>query len=109
MRRTPLPANARVAARAVKLYMGGCTGREVGAALGVDDTTVISWVGEAARRRGPRGRGDVADELILRLRNQECLSYAAIAETVGMSTSGVRMRYYALTGRQRPDRASARD
>ena len=97
------------AARAVALYSSGMTAREAGAEVGADNTTVIAWVGEATRRRGPRGRTDVASEVILRLHDEEHLSFAAIGETVGMSKTGARMRYYAAIGKPRPERAGSGD
>ena len=53
---------------------------------------------------GPRPRADVRDSLILDLRDREALSFAAIGRRVHMSPTGARMRYYALTGRERPER-----
>jgi len=39
------------------------------------------------------------------MRDRDGLSWAQIAERTGMSRTGVRMRYYAITGRERPGRA----
>jgi hypothetical protein len=58
-----------------------------------------------ASQPGPRGRADVSAERIRRLHEEEHMSFAQVGELVGMSKTGVRMRYYALTGRERPDRA----
>ena len=105
-------------AKAAALYSSGKTTREIGAELTVDPRTVARWVGGAVRRPGPRPRAGV-DRKILELRTvqpdpereaqglppREHLSFAEIARQVGMSKTGVRMRYYALTGRARPDRS----
>lgn len=102
------------AARAVALYSSGQTTREIAAALEADPRTIARWVGEDVRRRGPRGRTDVRDQRILDLRDRSAtteggqpVSFAEIGRVVGMSTTGVRLRYWALTGRPRPGRGSA--
>jgi AraC-like DNA-binding protein len=82
----------------------GLTSYAIAGRLGVDPTTVQRWLG-GNRRRGPQGRTDVRDALILELHDRESLSFAEIARRVHMSPTGVRMRYYSLTGRERPDRA----
>ena len=89
---------------AARLYASGKTSREIGAELGRAPRTIERWLGDAARRRGPRPRADVKDQLILDLKDREGLSFAEIGRRVHMSTTGARMRYYALTGRDRPDR-----
>lgn len=49
---------------------------------------------------------DVRDSLILDLKDRDGLSFEEIGRRVHMSKTGARMRYYALTGRPRPDRAA---
>jgi predicted transcriptional regulator len=109
----------RRAAEAVRLYAGGLTVREVAAEVGASDRTVRKWLAGQLRRAGAPQRPDVRDERILELRaaphdpEREArglpratpMSYARIGRLVGMSPTGVRMRHYALTGRERPDRA----
>jgi transposase-like protein len=99
------------AAQAAALYSSGQTTREIAARLGVDPRTVARWVGDAVRARGPRPRtGAETDALIVELRDHPAVpagkpvSFAEIGRRAGMSRTGVRMRYYALTGKRRPDR-----
>lgn len=118
-------------AEAARLYHSArLTQAEVARVLEVDVRTVRRWLAGTARRPGPRPRPGVRDQLILDLRDRSAsisseyaayleragyrvprkgrpLSFAAIAALTGMSKTGVRMRYYALTGRARPDRAKA--
>jgi hypothetical protein len=58
---------------------------------------------------GARKRGDVRDDLILDLKDREGLSFEEIGRRVHMSKTGALMRYYALTGRERPERAKTTD
>ena len=97
---------ARVA-EAKRLYGLGLTTYAVAAQIGADPSTVRRWVGDLTRRRGPRGRLDVADHLILDLKDREGLSFREIARRVHMSPTGARMRYYALMGRERPERQTS--
>lgn len=86
----------------------GLTSYAIASQVGVHSTTVQRWLGVNAAR-GPRGRIDVTDERIRCLRDRECLSFAEIGRRTGMSKTGARMRYYALTGRPRPDRCGEPD
>ena len=110
----PRTRDSRRVCEARRLYAAGMTARELAAHFGVHERTVRVWLGEQVRRTGPRGRTDIADEKILALRDESAaeggrpLSFAEIGRQLGMSKTGVRMRYYALTGRQRPDRPLAR-
>jgi hypothetical protein len=90
---------------AKRLYGLGLTTYAIAAQVHADPRTVQRWVADAIQPRGPRPRPDVRDQLVLGLRDREGLSYAEIGRRVHMSTTGARMRYYALTGRQRPERA----
>jgi AsnC-type helix-turn-helix domain len=99
-------------AEAKRLYHRGLDTRAIAAQMGKDPRTVARWLGDEVRRPGPRGRLDVTDQRILDLRDRSAttegagpMSFEEIARMVGMSKTGVRMRYYQLTGRQRPDRA----
>lgn len=107
MSRKPDPA--RIAEAARLYHSAGLTESEVARALLVNEKTVRRWLAGTTRRTGPRSRPDVDDDLILRLRQQEGLSYDEIGRRVHMSTTGVRMRYYALTGRPRADRIKTPD
>lgn len=77
----------------------------------MEQVAALSDEDAVLQRRGPRKRPDVRDSLILGLKDDDGLSFAEIADRVHMSATGVRMRYYALTGRERPDRpkTAARD
>ncbi|MGH8921371.1 MAG: hypothetical protein ACRD0H_24050 [Actinomycetes bacterium] len=91
---------------AKRLYGLGLTTAAIAAQLGTDPRTVQRWLGDAVRPRGPRKRPDVQDQLILELRSGcPVASFRDIAAEVGMSPTGVRNRYYALTGRERPGRS----
>jgi DNA-binding transcriptional regulator YiaG len=91
-------------AQARQLYAAGLTTRAIAARLGVDPRTVQRWLGGDTRPRGPRKRPDVPDSKITELREREGLSYAAIAALTGMSATGARSRYWAITGRPRAER-----
>jgi hypothetical protein len=109
---------ARVA-EAKRLYRLGLGTRAVAAQMEVDPRTVGRWLGDETRRPGPRQRAGVTDRRILELRTvrpdpereakglppRRPMPFAEIGRLVGMSKTGVRMRYYALTGRPRPDRS----
>lgn len=118
----PRTRNEALASRAAELYAGGCTAREIAGALGVTEGTVRRWLAGALRRPGRRPRASAEDDaLILELRSvgpdperealglppRKPMSFAEIGQAVGMSKTGVRMRYYQLTGRQRPDRRAS--
>jgi hypothetical protein len=95
------------AAEAARLYASGMTSREAGAAVGADSTTVIKWLaglGVETRRKGPRGRADVPDRLILEMRDDEGMTFAEIGRATGMSRRGAGNRYRAIRGIPRPDR-----
>jgi hypothetical protein len=94
--------------RAIALYQKNMTTREIGDTLRVNPKTVWRWLAGmdvARRRRGPRGRTDVPDELIRELIEDFGLSYAEAGEEVGMSKSGVMQRWWRIIGRPRADRA----
>lgn len=92
--------------KAARLYAAGRSTHEIAAQLDVDATTIRRWLQPLVelRRRGPRGRLDVTDAEILQLRDSLHLSFAAIANEVAMSKTGVRMRYAVATTGTRPDR-----
>jgi len=96
---------ARVA-EAKRLYGLGLTTAAIGTQMHVDPRTVQRWLDGLTGPRGPRKRPDARDELILDLRDRGGLSFAEIGRRVHMSKTGARMRYYALTGRERPERAT---
>lgn len=89
---------------AKRLYGLGLTTRAIAAQLDVDPRTVQRWLADVIQHRGPRKRPDVQDAAILDLKDREGLSFEEIGRRVHMSKTGTRMRYYALTGRERPER-----
>lgn len=90
MKRTP-----ELVARAVALAKSGMNTYAIGAELGVSQATAYRWVKEATgvvwNHSDPRS--GVPTERIVRLREEEGRSFAAIAAAVGMSKSAVRERY----------------
>jgi len=95
------------AAEAARLYLSGMSAREAGAAVGADSTTVLRWLWEAGiktRRTGPRGRSDVPDGVITRMRERQGLSFAEIGRRTGMSRRGASQRYQAARNIPRPGR-----
>jgi transposase len=92
-------------AEAKRLDSLGLSSPAIAAQLGVSARQVQRWLG-GAHRPGPRRRDDVRDERVLELRDRDGLSFAEIGRRVHMSTTGARMRYYALTGRPRPERTA---
>lgn len=91
-------------AEARRLHGLGLTTRSIAEQVGTDPRTIQRWTTDVARPRGPRKRPGARDDLI-QLKDREGLSFEAIARRVHMSKTGARMRYYALTGRVRPERA----
>lgn len=93
----------REIARAVRLYRAGRTLREVAAEMELADRSGGSLYRHLRgqlppRRRGPRGRTDVTDAQILELRDELQLAWSEVAEEVGMSKTGVQVRYRAAHG-----------
>lgn len=95
---------AKVAEAARLYHSARLTEADVARVMQVSVRTVRRWLAGTARRTGPRGRADVNDQLILDLKDREGLSFAEIGRRVHMSKTGARMRYYALTGMERPER-----
>jgi DNA-directed RNA polymerase specialized sigma24 family protein len=87
------------AERAVREYARGRTARQVAATLDVDESTIRRWLhdsGTVLRRPGPP-EASVKSALIVQLRDRRGMTWGEIAETVGMSQTGVRRRYRAAT------------
>jgi DNA-binding transcriptional regulator YiaG len=80
-------------AEARRLYGQGLTTYATAARLAVNPRTVQRWLAGATRPPGRRKRPGVRDSLILRLRDQDGLTWAEIARRAGMSRTGVRKRY----------------
>lgn len=98
-------ANPAQVEEAVRLYHSlRLTEAEVARVMQVSERTVRRWLAGTARSTGPRRRTSVNDTLILDLKDREGLSFAEIGRRAGLSKTGARMRYYALTGRERPER-----
>jgi transposase-like protein len=92
---------------AIRAYRKGATVREVAAEHGVHEHTIRRWLAadDVERRRGgPRGRTDVTDAEIVEGRAAG-MTWLEIADSVGMSKTGVRMRWLAIHGEPRPERA----
>ena len=86
----------RLAAAALDRYREGATGHEIAAELGVSPSTARRWIaqqGETLRRTGSRGRIDIPTALIVELHDMKEMSFAAIAEKVGMTKDGAAGRY----------------
>lgn len=98
--------NEALVAEARRLHRLGLTTRTIAERMDKDPRTIARWTADMARPRGPRPSTSAeTDALIVELRSGAVqVPFAAIAEEVGMSKTGVRMRYYALTGRERPER-----
>jgi len=90
-----MPLTARQTTQAVRLYRKGRTLREIIDELGIRHSKTL-WKAihgkVPTRRRGPRGRVDIPDTEILRLRGLGW-SYRQIAARLGMSKTGVRNRH----------------
>lgn len=96
----------REVARAVKLHEQGYTLREIAEELGYkrnSDGYVLRHIRDQVqpRRTGPRGRVDVSDEQVLELRDELQLSFGQMAQELGMSKSGAKIRYYNAKGWRR--------
>lgn len=91
--RTPNPRRGEI----VAAYVAdpGATARTIAQRFGIPPRTVMRWVRDAgvARPRGPR-RNATADAEIVRLHEQEGLSFRAVAARVGVGHSTVAYRYY---------------
>jgi hypothetical protein len=99
--------DAAKVAEALRLYHDeGLTRDEIALRMRVRGSTVSRWLDGTARPRGPRPTTTPeTDALIIELRSGAVpVPFPALAEEVGMSPTGVRNRYYALTGRPRADR-----
>ena len=83
-------------ARAIRLYRDGWTLRQISSDVGVAVSAVRTQLRKAGVELRPAvhpARADVDTAQILRLRDDEGLSWPQVAERVGMTTSGVRTRY----------------
>lgn len=90
---------------AVRLYHeDGLTCDQVARELDVRGSTVTRWLDGTARHRGRRKREDIDDAELVSLRDTDHLSWQEIAATIGMSRTGVRLRYGAIKGIPRPGR-----
>ena len=80
--------------RAIELYAQGWSTRQIGAELGRDHSRIARWLRRAGvQMRPPAPKPmDVDTALIVRLRDQDGLTFGQIAEQVGMSVPGVTSR-----------------
>jgi hypothetical protein len=100
------PRTGRAArAEAARLYQAGMLPGNVISELGlaVHPSTVVRWAGGAARP-GPRGRTDLDNGEIARLRDTERLTWAEISRRVSASRTAVRS-HYALATAPGPEEA----
>ncbi|MGH3190672.1 MAG: hypothetical protein ACRDOL_26105 [Streptosporangiaceae bacterium] len=104
---TSQPASGK-AAEAARLYASGLSSREVGAALGVDGTTIVRWLGGSTRPRGRRPRPGTADTAVVRALEDRRLSWAEVSARTGLTRTGARKRYKGITGREPPHRLPGR-
>lgn len=81
-------------AEAARRYRSGTRPEDVIAQLGLDvhPSTVVRWAG-GANRTGPRGRTDLDDHEIVRLRDEERLAWGEIARRMRASRSAIRNHY----------------
>ncbi len=110
MTRQPLQpdADSDVRAEAIRLYLkDGLTRSQVARTLHVTDHAITAWLAGHARPRGIRPRPDVENRALVLMRDRDQMSWQEIADALSMSRTGVRMRYLAATGQQRPGRQAA--
>lgn len=86
----PGPDPAKVA-EAARLRGEGVTDVAIAAGLGVDRETVRDWLGPSGRQGRPRAEADEAE--LVRLRDEDGLSWRAVGARVGLSHERARRRY----------------
>lgn len=91
-------------AEAARLYATKISPARIAEQLGVNRRTVQRWLGDDVRTVGAPKNPAVPDAKILDLRDKQGKSYREIAALTGMSVTGVRTRYWSLSGRERPER-----
>jgi hypothetical protein len=81
-------------AEAARLYRSGTPPEDVVGELGLDvhPSTVVRWAG-GADRPGPRGRTDLDDREIIRLRDEDRLPWDEIARRMAASRNAIRGHY----------------
>ncbi len=90
-------ASRETRSAAVRLYQAGHLPRDVISELGltVHPASVVRWAG-GAPRTGPRGRTDLDNREIARLRDTERLTWSEISRRMRASRTAIR-NHYALT------------
>lgn len=85
------------------MYRRGKTYRQLAARYGVGERTIRRILAGSVepRRTGPP-KAPTTDEEIIRLRDEDGLSWRALAAEVGMTSSGVRKRYAVATTGEHP-------
>ena len=104
--------NEQLVDRARDLSRSGLSSAEIARRLAVQEATVALWTSEGLRplrRSTARGAARPLDMLILRLRDEQLLSFDAIANRVNRSIRTVRRRYLQLADGDRQQITSARD
>jgi orotate phosphoribosyltransferase-like protein len=104
MPRRRIDPTTRETARA--LAGSGMSHKDIAAELNVARTTVTRWLG-AARPQGRPSDEAVTDADVIRLRDQEHLSWRQVAACTGLSTMGALNRYRRAKGLPRPERGQA--
>jgi hypothetical protein len=106
----PVPHDPQVVAEAARLVEGGMTGDEVAGWLAdrgitVDPTSVARWARAAgvSRRRGPRGRDDI-DEWLIVVYYLLGTGPTETARRMGLPVTTVRNRLALMLGKPRPGR-----
>jgi DNA-directed RNA polymerase specialized sigma24 family protein len=93
--RTTMSRPSDLTSRAIELYAQGWSTRQIGTELGRDHSRIAKWLRRAGvqmRPQAPRPM-TVDTAVIVRLRDQDGLSFGQIAEQVGMSVPGATSRY----------------
>lgn len=87
-------ASMEARAEAAELYKSGTRPEDVIARLGlkVHPSTVVRWAG-GAPRPGPRGRTDLDGPGIVRMRDEERLSWDEIGRRLGAYRETIRRHY----------------
>lgn len=96
-------------AEAVVRYQGGASTTQLATRFRVSTATINRLLPEELKRaRGWSPRDDVATAEIVRLRDEEGLTWAQIADRVGMHLTGARKRYLRATACRGVNTAASR-
>lgn len=95
----PSPLDEADEKEIVERYTRGATTRQLADRFGVSEAGIRRALERQRVTRRPEGyhRLDVTDEQVVKLRDAG-LSWRSVADHLGMSVNGVRMRYLRVTG-----------